>query len=85
MRLAISRASRTLRALAMVPLYAIILTVPALRDFFGLRGKLTVDFGILVLVVLIWMYVLRWVWEAKIFDRFFGYDAPERPVRGKAS
>jgi cation-transporting P-type ATPase E len=72
-------------ALAMVPLYAIILTVPALRGFFGLRGKLTVDFGILVLVVLIWMYVLRWVWDAKIFDRFFGYDATERPVRGKAS
>ena len=72
-------------ALAMVPLYAIILMVPALRGFFGLRGKLTVDFGILVLVVLIWMYVLRWVWDAKIFDRFFGYDAPERPVRSKAS
>jgi hypothetical protein len=31
------------------------------------------------------MYVLRWVWEAKIFDRFFGYDTTERPVRGKAS
>jgi hypothetical protein len=21
------------------------------------------------------------VWEAKVFDRFFGYDAPERPRR----
>jgi cation-transporting P-type ATPase E len=72
-------------ALAMVPIYAIILSVPALRDFFGLRGKLTVDFGILVLVILIWMYVLRWVWEAKIFDRFFGYDSTERPVRSKGS
>jgi hypothetical protein len=27
--------------------------------------------------------VLRWVWEAEIFDRFFGYDARERPVRDK--
>src|SRR5918995_156588 len=76
-------------ALAMVPIYAIIMSVPALREFFGMRGKMTVDFGIIVLVVLIWMYVLRWVWEARIFDRFFGYDTTERPVerpvRGKAS
>jgi cation-transporting P-type ATPase E len=72
-------------ALAMVPIYAMIMSVPALREFFGMRGKLTVDFGIIVLVVLVWMYVLRWVWEARIFDRFFGYDAPERPGRGKAA
>ena len=72
-------------ALAMVPMYAIVLAVPAFSEFFGMRGKLTVDFGIIVLVVLAWMYVLRWVWKAKVFDRFFGYDATERPVRGKAS
>jgi cation-transporting ATPase E len=72
-------------ALAMVPIYAVIMTVPALREFFGMRGTLTVDFGIIVLVVLVWMYVLRWVWEARIFDRFFGYDARERPGRGKAA
>jgi hypothetical protein len=28
--------------------------------------------------------VLRWVWEARIFDRFFGYDVRERPGRGTA-
>jgi cation-transporting P-type ATPase E len=72
-------------ALAMVPLYAIIMMVPALREFFGMRGRPNVDFGIIVLVVLVWMYVLRWVWEANIFDRFFGYDASERPVRAKAA
>jgi cation-transporting P-type ATPase E len=72
-------------ALAMAPIYAIVLAVPALRELFGMRGKLTVDFGIIVLVVLVWMYVLRWVWEAEIFDRFFGYDARERPVRSKVS
>jgi cation-transporting ATPase E len=71
-------------ALAMVPIYAIILMVPALREFFGLRGKPNIDFGIIVLVVLVWMYVLRWVWEAKIFDRFFGYEESDRPERIKA-
>jgi hypothetical protein len=49
-----------------------------------MRGKLTIDFGIIVLVVLVWMYVLRWVWEAELFDRFFGFYDRERPVRGKA-
>jgi cation-transporting ATPase E len=71
-------------ALAMVPIYAVVLTVPSLREFFGMRGKLSIDFGIIVLVVLVWMYALRWVWEAEIFDRFFGYDARERPVRHQA-
>src|SRR5215213_6887606 len=71
--------------IALLPIYAVILTVPSLREFFGMRGKMTVDFGIMVLVVLVWMYVLRWVWEAKVFDRFFGYDTRERSVRNKAS
>ena len=31
------------------------------------------DFGIIAIVVLVWMYVLRWVWEAELYDRFFGY------------
>ena len=72
-------------ALVMVPLYAIVLTVPSLREFFGMRAKLTVDFGIIVLVVLAWMYVLRWVWEAEIFDRFFGFETRERSVGDKAA
>jgi cation-transporting ATPase E len=68
-------------ALAMVPLYALIMTVPMFRDFFGMRGLGSFDFGIVAAVVLIWMYVLRWVWEAQVFDRFFGYgdNAPRKP------
>ena len=61
-------------ALAMVPLYALIMTVPALRGFFGLRGLGDVEFGIVVIVVLAWMYLLRWVWASRAYDRFFGYD-----------
>jgi cation-transporting ATPase E len=66
-------------ALAMVPIYAIFLMVPQLREFFGMRAMRGVDFGVIALVVLGWMYALRWLWEAKVFDRFFGYDEPERP------
>jgi cation-transporting ATPase E len=72
-------------ALAMVPVYAVILMVPQLRAFFGLHGMGNLDFGIIVLVVLVWMYVLRWVWEAKLFERFFGYaDSPAAEARTKA-
>ena len=60
-------------ALAMVPLYALIMFVPALRDFFGLRGLTGTEYGIVATVVLVWMYLLRWVWSEKVFDRFFGY------------
>jgi cation-transporting ATPase E len=68
-------------ALAMVPIYAIILLVPQLRDFFGMRAVRSVDFGVIAAVVLVWMYALRWLWEAKVFDRFFGYVELERPRR----
>jgi cation-transporting P-type ATPase E len=63
-------------ALAMVPIYALILNVPELAAFFGMRGSAGVDFGVIVLVVLAWMYVLRWVWAEKVFDRFFGFADP---------
>ncbi|MGH2368970.1 MAG: hypothetical protein ACRDI2_12290, partial [Chloroflexota bacterium] len=71
-------------ALAMVPIYATILMVPQLREFFGMRAVRGVDFGVIALVVLGWMYALRWLWEAKVFDRFFGYDEDEKRARGRA-
>ncbi|MFN8594339.1 MAG: HAD-IC family P-type ATPase [Thermomicrobiales bacterium] len=67
-----------LLALAMMPLYALILNVPALANFFGMRGTRGIDFGIIVLVVLAWMYILRWVWANDIYDRFFGYAEPRK-------
>jgi cation-transporting ATPase E len=60
-------------ALAMAPLYAAIMATPMLRGFFGMRGIDGTAFGIVVIVVLIWMYVLRWVWATHAFERFFGY------------
>jgi cation-transporting ATPase E len=60
-------------ALAMAPLYAAIMATPMLRGFFGMRGIDGTAFGIVVIVVLIWMYMLRWVWATHAFERFFGY------------
>ena len=57
--------------------------VPQLREFFGMRAVRSVDFGVIAAVVLVWMYALRWLWEAKVFDRFFGYDEVETPRGGR--
>jgi cation-transporting ATPase E len=70
-------------ALAMVPIYAIILMVPQLREFFGMRAVRGDEFGIIAAVVLGWMYALRWLWAERIFDRFFGYDEDEKMARGR--
>jgi cation-transporting ATPase E len=61
-------------ALAMVPLYILCVTLPMTRQFFDLSGLGSLDFGVIALVVLVWMYVLRWVWESEIYDRFFGFS-----------
>ena len=62
-----------LLALAVAPLYALIMFQPTLRHFFGMRGIRPLDYAIVVLVVLIWMLILRWIWQQRLFDRFFGY------------
>ncbi|MFT4037703.1 MAG: hypothetical protein QM692_05950, partial [Thermomicrobiales bacterium] len=63
-----------LLALAMIPLYALIMFQPLLKHFFGMRGIRPLDYAIVLLVVLAWMLLLRWVWEKQVFDRFFGYN-----------
>jgi cation-transporting ATPase E len=67
-----------LLALAVAPLYALIMFVPVLKRFFGMRGIGAVDYAIVLVVIVIWTLLLRWVWQQRVFDRFFGYgDAGE--------
>jgi cation-transporting ATPase E len=63
-----------LLGLAVAPLYALIMFVPVLRRFFGMRGIGLQDYAIVLVVIVIWTLVLRWVWQQRLFDRFFGYD-----------
>ena len=62
-----------LLALAVAPLYALIMFQPMLRRFFGMRGIDMRDFAIVLLVIVIWALLLRWIWQQRLFDRFFGY------------
>ncbi len=63
-----------LLTLAVAPLYALIMFQPTLRHFFGMRGIGARDYAIVLLVIVIWALLLRWIWEQRVFDRFFGYD-----------
>jgi cation-transporting ATPase E len=63
-----------LLALAMLPLYIVILAMPMLRQFFGLHlMEWDAYLGIGVIVV-IWTVALRWIWKEHIFGRMLGYD-----------
>ncbi len=75
-----------LLALAMVPLYVVILAVPVLRGFFGLHVLPLAEYLGIGLLVAVWTVIVRWAWQSRAFDRFFGYDLePERalaPTKG---
>ncbi|MCA9877927.1 MAG: HAD-IC family P-type ATPase [Thermomicrobiales bacterium] len=66
-----------LLALAVAPLYALIMFQPQLKHFFGMRGISPREYAIVLLVVAAWTLLLRWVWQQRAFDRFFGYNDPD--------
>ena len=54
--------------------HALIMFVPILRHFFGMRGIGLLDYAIVLAVIVIWTLLLRWIWQQRLFDRFFGYS-----------
>lgn len=64
----------SLVALALLGIYIVILVVPALREFFELSLLSTHDYVVIGWVALVWCLVLRYVWRAKLLDRFLGVD-----------
>src|SRR5690606_22618503 len=63
-----------LLALAMLPLYVLILAVPMLRQFFGLHLLSWEAYLGIGVIVVIWTLVLRWTWKERIFGRLLHYD-----------
>jgi cation-transporting ATPase E len=60
-----------LLALGLMAVYAAVLIVPSLRAFFSLMplsGLVDLALGC---VVIAWALVLRWIWRARLFERFF--------------
>lgn len=64
-------------ALAMLPLYVLVMAVPSMRAFFGVTLLTWVDYVALVALSLGWGFLLRWVWKWRLLDRFFAVDLQE--------
>jgi cation-transporting P-type ATPase E len=50
--------------------YIIIMLVPGLRDFFELSPLRLVDYGVIAVALVAWIFILRYIWRAHIFARF---------------
>jgi cation-transporting ATPase E len=62
----------TLLALAMLPLYAVVLAVPPLRDFFGTRLLSPGQYVVIALIAGLWVLALRHAYRTRLIDRFLG-------------
>jgi cation-transporting ATPase E len=64
----------SLVALVLLGVYAMVLALPLLREFFELSLLGVNDYLILGFIALLWCLVLRFIWRSKILDRFLGVD-----------
>jgi cation-transporting ATPase E len=62
----------TILAIAMLGLYCVILSIKALRDFFGIHLMLAGDYFVIGVFVILWALALRYIWKKNMFERFFG-------------
>ncbi|NEP85585.1 MAG: HAD-IC family P-type ATPase [Okeania sp. SIO2C2] len=64
----------SLVALALLGIYVVILAVPPLRQFFELSLLSAHDYVVISWVAIVWCLLLRYVWRAKLLDKFLGVD-----------
>ncbi len=62
----------TILAIVLLILYAMILAIPTLRQFFEMTPLGITDYLILGVVAIVWGLLLRWTWRARWLDRFLG-------------
>jgi cation-transporting P-type ATPase E len=60
----------TVLAIGLLLFYGLILGSSTLRNFFELVPLGWLDYVLIVTVVTVWAIVLRWVWRARLFERF---------------
>ncbi len=59
-------------ALAMCVAYALLLAIPPLRKLFDLTLLGFFDYLFIGLLVVVWIFVVRWFWRSHFLDRFLG-------------
>lgn len=62
----------TALALAMLPLYVVLLAIEPVRDFFGSHLLAAWEYLVIALIALAWVLVLRYVYASRLFDRYLG-------------
>lgn len=61
-------------ALILLGLYLVVLATPPLRNFFDLVPMPLGEYGALAALAIAWAILLRWVWRARILERFLDVD-----------
>ena len=59
-------------ALAMIAAYGLLLAIPPLRNLFDLTILGFFDYLFIGLLVVVWLFVVRWFWRSHLIDRFLG-------------
>ncbi|HEV2580440.1 MAG TPA: HAD-IC family P-type ATPase [Ktedonobacteraceae bacterium] len=64
----------TLLSLGLLAAYAVLLAIPPLRAFFALTALDPRSYLLIGLTALAWAVALRWVWRARLLERFLQLD-----------
>jgi cation-transporting ATPase E len=64
----------TFLAIAMLPIYAIVVAVKPLRNFFGTTLMSASDYLMIAALAVVWALALRAAWQYRLSERFFGYN-----------
>ena len=65
----------TLLSIGLLLLFIIFLVTPALREFYGLTLLRQSDhYVVIALAVIIWLFILRFVWRARLVERYLNMD-----------
>jgi len=61
-----------LLAVVLAILFAVVMTVPALRDTFELQPLSALNWALVAAATLGWLFLVRWIWRRKLLEKFFG-------------
>jgi hypothetical protein len=54
--------------------FVIISLVPGLRSLFLLSPLSVQEYALVLGAVVLWLFIVRWIWRARLLGRFLGVD-----------
>jgi cation-transporting ATPase E len=65
----------TLLAIGLLILFFVFLAIPTLREFYGLSLlRQPYHYVVIALAAIIWVFVLRFIWRARLIERYLNFD-----------